>query len=427
MSMFGNFKLAEKRYPTRADLDSAAPEHPVYCLASMHTRIANSYALESANITRETARNLEGAEIELDEATGEPTGVLVECHDLLPAPQLTYEEMKETLKQGIPEHWLKQGFTSAYSFCDAQEIRVYQDLLSEGDLPLRVRIMPCDLANSPEYIENMSALGILPGMGNEWLKMGGVKIFVDGAFMTLSAASCEPYLNMPRKDHCGILRHNARALNDLVLKAHNAGLQLCIHAMGDKAQNMALDAVEKALAQNPRPHRHRIEHFGCDMGSPELRTRAKALGIIPVVTTGWLYAYGDFIAPYLGPDRRDQSFALRSMIETGLKVANSSDQCGTERVTLDPFFSIWCAVTRQTYCGNRFVPDEAITVNEALRLWTTNAAYSGFEEEIKGSIEPGKVADLIVISQDILTVPEDEIRDIQAEMTIIDGKIVYEK
>ena len=132
---------------------------------------------------------------------------------------------------------------------------------------------------------------------------------------------------------------------------------------------------------------HRIEHFGCDMGKPEQRRRARELGILPVITMGWLYAYGDFIEHYLGPLRKEQSFALRSMLDDGLKPANSSDQCGTEPCTLDPFFSMWCAVTRQTFFGNRFVPEQAISVREALRLWTTNAAYSGNEEKVKGLVQ----------------------------------------
>ena len=165
------------------------------------------------------------------------------------------------------------------------------------------------------------------------------------------------YLNLPDKNYYGIIRLSARTLNELVLKAHNDGLQLCIHAMGDKAQDMALDAYENALSVRSQYHRHRIEHFGCDMGKPEQRRRAKELGILPVITSGWLYAYGDFIEHYLGPIRKEQSFALRSMLDAdGLKPANSSDQCGTEPCTLDPFFSMWCAVTRQTFFGNRFLP-----------------------------------------------------------------------
>jgi hypothetical protein len=424
-SMFGNYKLAEKRYPTREELDSVAPENPVVFLASLHTSIVNTYVLKSAHIAKKSPELPEGGEIERDKTTGQPTGVLKECHQLLPIPPFTYEQIKETLSVDIPLYWVRQGFTTAHSFADAVEFMAYQELLKEGALPLRVQAMVFDIRNRPDSLESLINLGILPGLGNDWLKIGGVKIFVDGAFMGLSAATHEPYLNLPDKNYCGILRYDARSLNEVVLRAHNAGLQLCIHAMGDKAQDWALKAYENALKVNPRCHRHRIEHFGCDMGSPELRRGAKALGIVPIITTGWLYAYGDFIEHYLGPRRQNQSFALRSMIDAGLKPAHASDQCGTEPLTLDPFFSIWCAVTRQTWFGNRLVPEQAITVNEALRMWTINAAYSGFEEELKGSIEPGKFADLIVISRDILTIPEDQIRDIRVDMTIIDGKIVY--
>ena len=156
-------------------------------------------------------------------------------------------------------------------------------------------------------------------------------------------------------------------------------------------------------------------------------SRAKRLGVIPITTVEWLYEYGDFVEIYLGPKRKGQSFPLRSMLEAKLKVANSSDCAGTAPISVNPFFSIWCAVTRQTYFGNRLLPEQSIPVKEALRLYTTNAAYSGFEEDIKGSIEPGKLADLIVIDRDILTIPEDQIKDVKVDMTIIDGKIVYQR
>jgi Predicted metal-dependent hydrolase with the TIM-barrel fold len=216
-------------------------------------------------------------------------------------------------------------------------------------------------------------------------------------------------------------------LDELVLKAHNSGLQICIHAIGDKAQDLALNAYENALRENPRSHRHRIEHLGNLMTSQDRIRRAKALGIVPVTTIEWLYAYGDFVELYLGPKRKAQSFLLRSMIDAGLTPANCSDCRGAEPLSINPFFSIWCAVTRQTYFGKRLIPDEAISVREALRLYTRNAAYCNFEEELMGSIETGKLADLIVISRDILTIPENEIKDIKVDMTIIDGKIVYQR
>ncbi|MBE0556602.1 MAG: amidohydrolase family protein, partial [Proteobacteria bacterium] len=340
----------------------------------------------------------------------------------------SYDTLKSAIQAGFPKYWVEQGFTSAYSFAEAAEIKIYQELFQNGTLPMRIQVMVHNSSNTPEPLECLMKLGILPGlMGNDWLKMGGVKIFLDGAFMALTAASNQPYLNLPEKNYHGILRLEPNFFKELVKKAHDGGLQICVHAMGDKAQDLALDAYENALRSNPRSHRHRIEHFGCDMGSPQQRRRARELGIVPVTTIGWLYAYGDFIETYLGPQRKEQSFALRSMHDDGLKPANASDQCGTEPVTLDPFFGIWCAVTRQTFFGKQFVPRESISVNEALRMWTTNAAYSGFEEHIKGSLEPGKFADMIVISHDILSVPEDRIKEIKVDMTIIDGKIVYER
>lgn len=425
-SMFGNLKLAEKRYPTKAELDSVAPDNPVVLLSSMHTCIVNTRALELAHITRESIGSGIG-KIEKDKITGEPTGELLEYRTELPTPPFSREQIKDALKVGLHEYWVKQGFTTAYSFSDGTDIKAYQELLNEGTLPLRIQAMIYDPNKKPDLIEALIKLGIQSGLGNDWLKVGGVKIFVDGAFMGLSAATHDPYLNMPDKDYCGILRCEAGPLKELVLKAHNAGLQLCIHAMGDKAQDLALNAYENALKVNPRNHRHRIEHFGCDMGNPEQRRRAKELGIIPVITIGWLYAYADVIEHYLGSLRATQSFALRSMIDDGLKPANCSDQCGTEPVTLDPFFSIWCAVTRQTFFKNRFVAEQAISVKEAFKQWTIDGAYSGFEEELKGSIEPGKFADLIVISRDIFTIPEDQIKDVKVDMTILDGKIVYKR
>lgn len=424
-NIFGNLKLAERRWPTKAELDWVAPEHPIVLIATAHTHIANTCALRLANITRESS-DPSGGEIERDELTGEPTGVLNEC--MLFAPSLTYEEIKETLRLVVPEYWLKQGFTTAYSFVDCLELRAYQELLKEQSLPLRVQAMISDPNRRPDSLESLVKLGILPGLGNDWVKIGGVKIFVDGAFMGLSAATYDPYLGMKRSDYCGLLRYgDPQIFNDFALKAHNAGLSLCVHAIGDKAQDWALNAYEYVLKANPRYHRHRIEHFGNVMTNPERIHRARAMGIIPITTVEWLYAYGDFIRRYLGHEREKQSFVLRSMIEAGLRPANCSDCAGSEPLSINPFFSIWCAVTRQTFFGNRLIPDEAITVKEALQMYTVNAAYAGFEENWKGSIEPGKFADLIVISRDILTIPKDQIKDIEVEMTIIEGKIVYQR
>ena len=426
MNVFTDRKLAEKRYPTRKELDSVAPRHPVLLLASAHTQIVNTRALELAGIGKNSP-DPSGGKIEKDEATGEPTGVLREGRKLLPLPPISYEQLKESLRRTIPEYWVKQGFTTACTFVDGPELRIYQDLLHEGSLPVRIQAMPLDDLHRHELLESLMTLGIKPGLGDDWFKIGGLKIYTDGAFKGLSAATYEPYLNLPAKDYCGIFRRDPRTLNEIVLRAHGAGQSICVHAIGDKAQDMALDAYQNALEVQPRPHRHRVEHLGNIMTSPERIQRAKDLGLLPITTIEWLFAYGDFIEFYLGPARKKQSFLLRSMLDAGLRVANASDCRGAEPLSINPFFSIWCAVTRQTFFGQRLIPEEAISVKEALRMYTTDAAYAGFEEDRKGSIEPGKLADLVVIDRDILTIPEDQIKDIKVEMTLIHGKVVYRK
>jgi predicted amidohydrolase YtcJ len=426
MNVFTDRKLAEKRYPTKEELDSVAPHHPVLLLASAHTQIVNTRALELAAIGKNSP-DPAGGKIEKDEATGEPTGLLREGRKLLPLPPISHEQLKESLRSTIPEYWVKQGYTTVCTFVDGPELRIYQDLLHEGSLPVRIQAMLLDDLQRHELLESLIALGIKPGWGNDMLKIGGLKVYTDGAFKGLSAATYEPYLNLPAKDYCGIFRRDPRTLNDIVRRAHGADQSICIHAIGDKAQDLALNAIQNALEAQPRPHRHRVEHLGNIMTSPERIRRAKALGLLPITTIEWLFAYGDFIEFYLGPARKKQSFLLRSMLDAGLRVANASDCRGAEPLSINPFFSIWCAVTRQTFSGQRLIPEEAISVKEALRMYTTDAAYAGFEEDRKGSIETGKFADLAVIDRDILAIPENQIKDIKVEMTLLGGKVVYQK
>jgi len=427
-SFFAAYKLAEKRLPTRAELDAVAPNHPVVYVNTVHSAVLNTCALEMAHITKESP-DPHGGMLEKDSKTGELTGFIKEWHGLLPILSFSHEQIKAAIRDLTPNYWIKQGCTSAYSYADGREMRVYQDLARESALPLRIQAMPMDIPLGPDrVIESMAILGLEPGVGDKWLKVGGVKIFIDGAYMGLSAATHEPYINLPDENYYGIIKFNSqKQLNELVLKGHNAGLQLHIHAIGEKAQDWALDALENALQKNPRYHRHRIEHLGNLMTSPERIRRAKELDIIPVTTIEWLYEEGDFIETHLGRKRRDQSWPLRSMLDAGLKVANCSDTVGATPFSTNPFYSMWCAVNRRTFLGDHLLSEQAISIKEAIRLYTRNAAYSGFEETLKGSIEPGKYADMIVINKDIFTIPDYEIKDIKVEMTILDGKIVYQR
>ncbi len=427
-SFFTNFKFPERRFPTKEELDAAAPNHAVVFVATVHSAVVNTCALKTARITKDTP-DPPGGKIERDPATGEPNGWLREWHGFLPLMNFTFDQMKQAVRDWVPDYWIKQGCTTAYTFADASEFRAYQELRKEGRLPLRIQANFMDVRLGPEpMIDGLVSLGILPGVGDEWLNVGGVKIFVDGALMGLSAATHDPYRNMPTTDYRGILKFDEyRPFGRLVRRAHDAGLQLCVHAIGDKAQDWALTAYEEVLTANPRPHRHRIEHMGNLMTDRRRISRARALGITPVTTVEWVFEEGDFIEWYLGPERAAQSWPLRSMLDAGLTVANCSDTVGATPFSTNPFYSMWSAVTRQTFLGKQLIPEEAVSVKEALRLYTTGAAYAGMEEMEKGSIEPGKLADLIVIDRDILTVPEDQIKDIKVEMTVLGGRIVYQR
>lgn len=424
-SMLWDRKLVEGRYPNKEELDEVAPDHPVVVWASAHIGVVNSKALEVAGIKKENPDPL-GGKIERDDK-GEPTGVLREVRrtGILPLPSYSHELIKESIKTGVQKWWVKQGITTVHCFCGPSAMRIYQELLEEDALPLRIHLMV--YTKDPKMgLDSLVNLGIHTGFGNEKLKIGGLKIFVDGATSGKSAATYEPYVGMPK--YYGLLQISSKELTELAVKAHREGIQLCIHAVGDKAQDMALDAIEEALKAFPRgDHRHRIEHFGNVLTSKERIKRAKKLGVIPVPTVEWIYAYGDFIEEYFGSERTKQSFPIKTLIYEGLRPPGSSDTLGTEPLSINPFFSIWCAVARKTFSGNVLIPEESISVIDAIRMYTINGAYAGFEEDIKGSIEEGKLADMIVISNDILSLSIDKIKDIQVDMTIINGKIVYSR
>jgi predicted amidohydrolase YtcJ len=229
----------------------------------------------------------------------------------------------------------------------------------------------------------------------------GVKFFVDrGTVTTLSSIE----------------------LNDMILKAHKANLRVYIHAISRAAQDMALAAVEFAEKTIPGKNlRHRIEHMGNDYHDPVYFDRLKQLGAIALPTA---YFVGIGPQEWLQP-KGDRAFPFKTLLDRGLCVPGNSDSAGTEPEAYNPLYEIWCMVVRQSKEGEPVFPQEKISVMDAIRIYTMHSAYAGFDENVKGSIEPGKMADFAVLAEDPLTVPEDRLKDIQVEMTIVDGKIVY--
>jgi len=415
-------KLDERRYPTRYELDEVAPDHPVVLMAGAHLNMLNSMALKLSGIKKDSPQPSHGYIYR--DSTGEPTGLVSELFNNLPIPKWNYEQMKEAIKIVSQTLFIKQGVTTIHEIpYSTESLRIYRELISENELQLRLRVYPV----VPRQIELdwLIGLGLRSGFGSERLKLGGVKIFVDGGTSGKGAAMYEPYNNDP--GNFGSLALSQEKFTKLVALAHKAGFQVCIHACGDRGQDIALKAIEDAVNERQKKdHRHRIEHAGNYFATAERIKRMKDLGIIPAPNPQMLNSLGDFLKEYFG-DRARNVFSLKSLLNAGIKFPITSDSTGTQPEAANPLWGIWCAVARETYNGKKLCPDEGVTIMDAIRMYTINAAYAGFEEDIKGSIEPGKLADMIVLSDNILKVPVDKIRDIEVEMTIIDGKIVYEK
>ena len=299
----------------------------------------------------------------------------------------------------------------------------YQELLAEEQLPLRVAMMiPGNpMLELPGYLEELKALGIRAGFGSDRLRFYGTKFMCDGSMSGWTAALYEPYANEP--DEYGITVSSEEELTNGIVEAHKAGLRPVTHAIGDRAIDIVLDAIEKALRERPDPdHRMSIEH--CSLPTFEAIDRMKRLGVLPSSSVGFIYELGPAHLLGIGPERLKRYFPHRTYLEKGIISVGNSDWFVTSGNIAQQIYGV---VTRKGYTGEVIGPDQAISVKDALRLYTTNGAYASFEETRKGSIEPGKLADMVVLDRDILTIPEKEIKEVKVETTVVGGEIVYQR
>lgn len=405
--------LAERRPPNRWDLDEVAPNNPVMITdAGWHVCSVNSLALKLANIGKGT-ESPPGGKIDKDPDTGEPTGVLRETAATRIEELITYtdEELITALSYALNEA-VRLGLTSVHCAHEsAQHIRVFQKLLMRDELPLRVYLMI-----SPSLLPHLLGLGLYTGFGNPKLKIGAIKILLDGTIERRTAALTQPYEGEP--DNLGLLWLSEKELYDIVSQAHKAGFQLAIHAIGDRAIHVALDSIERVLKEKPKiDHRHRIEH--ASMLDEELVSRMRNLGVIASVQPVFIGPNNDWMLESLGYKRATELCErYRTLLDAGIKVTAGSDLPADS--TMNPLLGIQSAVTR-----HGFALAESITVKQALPLYTINSAYASFEEKLRGSTEVGKLADLVVLSDDPLAIPTDRIGDIKVDMTIVDGEVVY--
>ena len=418
--------LAEQRHPTRADLDRASTTHPIYIShTSGHLGVANSLALELAGVTRNTP-NPEGGVVRKDPDTGEPDGVFEESGGMVSrlVPPPTPDQTMESYRVAVQDY-VEDGVTTAVIAGGGRgTLAGLQRARDAGILTFRIITMMS--RGSPGQPTAAETGGIISGFGDTHLKVGAIKIIQDGSNQGYTGYFTEPY-HTPFKgdpDYRGYPRRSRDDLVTMVKELHEAGYQIAIHANGDAAIDDVLYAFREAQREFPRRDaRHRIEH--CQMVRRDQLDAIAELNLSPSFFVGHVYYWGDRHRDiFMGPDRAAGISALRSSIDRGIRFTVHDD---TPVTPVNPLQLVWVGVNRLTKSNQVLGPDERITPLEALRTVTIDAAWQNFEEGIKGSIAPGKLADFVVLSDNPLTVNPTEIRDITVLETIVGGKTVYER
>jgi len=403
--------------PVRQDLDAAAPNNPVtFTRAGGHSAVVNTMALTLAEITFSTP-DPEGGVIERDQE-GQATGIIRERQNIVDrlVPDDTYEELRASLEINLND-LLRLGITSITDASKSpDDYAMWEEIYAKPDVNLPRATLQFQWFN-PEAIAELQAR---VGDGTDNLKIGPIKVFVDGGFTGPAAYTREPYLN--QGDYRGYLNMPEDELISLLNEVHDAGWQMGIHAIGDAAIELVVDILSSTLERNPRPdHRHYLNHF--TMRPPEATMEKMAEhGIHITQQPNFTYTLEGRYVANLDGWRLEHNNPIRSPMDHGITVAISSDI-----LPIGPLVGIYAAVARKGMSGRVFGADEAITIEEAVRGYTLTGAYMNFDETKKGSLEPGKFADMIVLSEDILTLDPAQIMDIDIEQTWLGGELVYEQ
>lgn len=419
-------KLDTGRHPHRIELDAAAPDHPVLLTrACGHVSIANSRALSIAGVTAATP-SPEGGVIEVE--NGVLTGMLAEnAQDLvsrhIPTPSV--EELIDAIEAG-GRQLLSHGITSCMDaavgmIAGMDEMRAYHLARRDGRLPVRVSLT---LLGDPgtSIVEPCFEAGLVTGVGDEMLRVGAVKIFLDGSLGGRTAWMSRPYRDQP--DNFGVQMLPTQQLEGLVADYHAKGYQLACHAIGDMAIEQLVGAYEKALAAQPdSDRRHRVEH--CCMSTPEQHARMKAAGIEPSPQQVFVHDFGDSYLAVMDEAVTRGVSPLKTWLNMGFRPGTGSDSpvCRT-----DPRPNLHQMLTRRTWKGTDMQTSEVVDNETALTVYTENGAWLAREEGFKGRLQPGMVADIAVFSRDLLTAtPEEILNDTTCEMTVLGGAVVFDR
>jgi hypothetical protein len=430
--------LAEKRFPNRFDLDSVAPRNPVYIRSIWgfwrHTpplvSIANSLALEQAGITRNTPSPASSVTIEKDPESGEPTGVFSE-NTMMPIVELTLMRVAPGFTREHRVDHLPEAFQAYHAFgttsvfeehgAAAELIRAYKDALARGALTMRTALV---LSPNWQGVSNVSLSDFIPAwcawlgepsLGDEWLRMTGLFVDIDGSDENKARAMALPYTGWAGFNYnTALSRERAREL--LLVCAKN---EIRVVAIWPNMIDLFAE-VHRSVPLNGK--RWVLGHISA-LSERDIDRIAEMELVVSAHTNRYVYKEGHLLQKRLGPDRENEIAPLRSLIDRGIRVS-----LGTDNTPVSMFYPIWQAVTRfNLYTQLAVAPEQKLTRKQAIRAATINGAWMTFEEHLKGSLEPGKLADVAVLNEDPLSVPEDALKDIRADLTIVGGRVVYEK
>ena len=415
-------KWSPPQLPDRQMIDAVAPNTPVWVTRyDGHMGLANSLALRLAKIDAGTP-DVPGGEIVRDGA-GNPTGVLKDAaQDLLTKaiPPLSHAKRMQAIQRALA-HAGSLGVTSVQEMDASYEsIAVYSELMQRGELTARIYAAPLIT-----HVEDQSKLGIRHAFGPPELRIGALKAFADGSLGSATAYFYDPFLDAPQKH--GILSdemHPVSLMRDRMMKADAAGLQICTHAIGDQAISMILDIYDELINSHGEADRRlRIEHAQ-HMAAKDF-DRFASLHVIASVQPYHAIDDGRWAEKRIGHDRASRTYAFRTFKDHGVRLAFGTDW---SVAPLNPMLSLYAAVTRATLDGKNpkgWFPEQKLTLPEALEAYTMGSAYAEFQDQEKGTISPGKLADMVLVSDDLFSLPPEKIRDAKVLQTWVAGKVVF--
>ncbi|MBQ3389999.1 MAG: amidohydrolase [Firmicutes bacterium] len=411
-----------KELPTRWDLDKAAPENPVLITRyDLHINCSNNLALKLAGIDKDYVPEVDNTV--LYDENGEPNGVIMDqvaadMSALIPDPMATREQKLDALEMAC--HDLnKAGLTGVHPIQAKhvdlfEDLGLYQDLNDQGRLTARIYF----------GYDALPGLGMRYGLGDSMVKYGFYKLFTDGSLGARTALLNEPYTDDPTK--IGITNHTQEELDALVKEAWDLGLQIGVHQIGDRAIEMVVESLEKAYAANPRTDaRFRMIHMS--LVNEDIIRRMKKLPVILDIQPMFVSTNVRWSETRVGPERAKYNYAWKSFIDEGFILTAGSD---SPIETFDPMKGSYAIVTRQGMDGypeGGWYPEQRVSPYEALCMYTKNAAYASYEEDVKGTIEEGKYADFVILDRNVFEIPHSEIKDVTVEKTYLGGRLVYEK